>query len=152
VKAFRRLHAVLSWNSRWDGFRHCWITSGSKRSADDPAFVSLQDQRIRPVERQLGAAVQLDPASFVLAELLEARDRSRDRFPEAGLPVPGVLSGDDHIGAKREIVANEHVLAAAEADRQRLVDAVATADRQRDAWCDLGLQLQGAEEAGVIRT
>ena len=25
-------------------------------------------------------------------------------------------------------------------------------DRQRDAWCDLGLQLQGAEEAGVIRT
>jgi hypothetical protein len=56
-----------------------------------------------------------------------------------------VLSGDDHIGAKRETVANEHALAAAEPDRQRLVDAVAAADRQRDAWCDLGLQLQGQD-------
>lgn len=112
----------------------------------------MQDQGVRLIGRQLGDPVQLDPSCFVLAKLVEASDRGGDRFAEAGLAEAGVATGDNHVGAEREVVADEDVLAAAEADRQRLVDAVAAADGQRDAWCDLGLQLQGAEEAGVIRS
>ena len=50
---------------------------------DDPAFVGLQDQRVRPVWRQFRVPEPFNPLRLGLLVLAQARDGRRNRFVEA---------------------------------------------------------------------
>jgi hypothetical protein len=73
---------------------------------DDPAFVGLQDQRVRLVRRQFRIPEPFNPLRLGLLVLSQSRDGRRNRFIEARLAEASVLPRDDHFRSESKVVAN----------------------------------------------
>src|SRR5208283_3573531 len=90
----------------------------------EAALERTQDETLRSLvgERQVLKAA--DAIGFDLLELAERSDRLVNGFAETVLPEARVLSGHKQVGAEREIVADEHSRARAEAQREALVGRI----------------------------
>ena len=97
--------------------------------ADNPLAVHLQDCVVGNRGRRFRASVALEGAVLRFAVDRERFDHFPDDAGQVALEIGGVLASDHGVGDKREIVADKHAAAEADADGKALVMAVAQPDR-----------------------